>query len=47
MEIPDICPVCGGCRSSLSDGIENLICTNPQCKGKLINRLDHFCSKKV
>jgi DNA ligase (NAD+) len=48
MEIPDICPVCGGVAEvQLSDGgIENLICTNPQCKGKLINRLDHFCSKK-
>ena len=48
MEIPDICPVCGGIAEvQLSDGgIENLICTNPQCKGKLINRLDHFCSKK-
>ena len=48
MEIPNICPVCGGIAEvQLSDGgIENLVCTNPQCKGKLINRLDHFCSKK-
>ena len=27
-------------------GTINLVCTNSQCKGKLINRLDHFCSKK-
>lgn len=48
MEIPEICPVCGGVAEvQLSDGgVENLICINPQCKGKLINRLDHFCSKK-
>ena len=48
MEIPDICPVCGGIAEvQLSDGgIENLICTNPQCGGKLINQLDHFCGKK-
>ena len=48
MEIPDICPVCGGIAEvQLSDGgIENLICTNSQCGGKLINQLDHFCGKK-
>ena len=48
MEIPNVCPVCGGVAEvQLSDGgIENLMCINPQCKGKLINRLDHFCSKK-
>lgn len=48
MEIPEVCPVCGGVAEiQLSDGgIENLVCTNPQCEGKLINILDHYCSKK-
>ena len=42
------CPVCEGSTSMVTSnsGTINLICTNPQCKGKLINRLDHFCSKK-
>lgn len=48
MEIPEVCPVCGGVAEvQLSDGgVENLVCTNPQCEGKLINILDHYCSKK-
>lgn len=42
------CPVCGGGTSMVTSdsGTVNLVCANPQCKGKLINRLDHFCSKK-
>ena len=45
---PKICPVCGGkteIHKSISGTIE-LLCMNPQCEGKLINRLDHFCGKK-
>lgn len=44
---PDICPVCGSevKYSKLNDSM-TLICTNPACSGKLINRLDHFCGKK-
>ena len=50
MEIlyPTICPVCGGETSvekSVS-GVENLVCVNPDCDGKLINKLDHFAGKK-
>ena len=42
------CPVCGGPTSlkESESGTINLICDEPTCKGKLINRLDHFCSKK-
>jgi len=42
----ETCPVCGG-RTELNnnDGVVTLYCTNPQCQGKLINRLDHFCGK--
>ena len=48
IEYPEICPVCGGrTEMVLSDnGVINMICTNPNCEGKLINRLDHFCGKK-
>ena len=43
-----ICPSCK-CEAEIekSDtGVEILKCTNPQCNGKLINRLDHFYGKK-
>ena len=43
-----LCPICGKKTSLVKSdsGTINLVCNNPQCKGKLINRLDHFCSKK-
>ena len=48
LTIPNKCPVCGGDTKIITSesGVKNLICTNPQCEGKLINRLDHFCGKK-
>ena len=40
------CPVCGShTELKNNDGVVTLYCTNPQCQGKLINRLDHFCGK--
>ena len=46
---PKQCPICGGKTlleiSSVSD-TRNLVCQNPNCEGKLINRLDHFCGKQ-
>jgi DNA ligase (NAD+) len=48
MTPPEICPICGGftiIRESDS-GVLNLYCDNPQCEGKLINKLVHFCGKK-
>ena len=47
IEIPEVCPVCGGQvieRTNIDSTF--LVCTNPGCDGKLINRLDHFCGKK-
>lgn len=46
--IPDVCPCCGGCTSieTSENCVKNLICNNPMCSGKLLNRLDHFCGKK-
>ena len=44
----EFCPICQAATAiqRSADGVENLICTNPQCEGKLINKLDHFCGKK-
>lgn len=44
---PAICPICGGATSIHKDNdSEVLYCDNPDCEGKLLNKLDHFCSKK-
>lgn len=47
MIIPEVCPICGG-NTLLKCDINtiNLVCDNPNCEGKIINKLDHFCSKK-
>lgn len=45
--IPKVCPICDGPVSIQdNDGVQLLVCTNPACEGKLINRLDHFFGKK-
>jgi DNA ligase (NAD+) len=47
IQIPSRCPYCGGEVEIRKDvDSEVLYCTNPQCEGKLINVLDHFCGKK-
>lgn len=47
LEIPKVCPVCGGPVSERTDISSTVLwCDNPTCEGKLINKLDHFCSKK-
>ena len=44
---PYKCPICGGDTSIHKDNdSEVLFCDNPKCEGKLINIIDHFCSKK-
>lgn len=44
---PASCPVCGEPLSvSVNDTVETLYCTNSKCTGSLLQRLDHFCSKK-
>ena len=44
----EFCPICQAATAiqTSADGVENLVCTNPQCEGKLVNILDHFCGKK-
>lgn len=46
--IPKICPICGGkTEIVISDsGTQQLKCNNFNCQGQLINKLEHFCSKK-
>ena len=47
INIPEACPICGGEVQIIdNDGVKVLMCLNPLCEGKLINRLDHFCGKK-
>lgn len=48
LKIPTECPYCKGPLKIITSvfGVENLYCNNPNCEGKLINRLDHFCGKK-
>lgn len=45
---PEHCPICGGGTEIIksADGVMNMYCSNPNCEGKLINRIDHYCSKK-
>ena len=46
--IPEVCPICGEkTEIIISDsGVRELYCTNADCSGKLINKLEHFVSKK-
>ena len=45
---PEFCPICQGATAIITsaDGIKNMVCDNPNCSGKIINQLDHYCSKK-
>ena len=48
IEYPTQCPICGGTTEIHENisGTQEMLCMNPQCEGKLINKLDHFCGKK-
>lgn len=44
---PEVCPICGESTSIHKDNNSKVLyCDNPMCEGKLLNKLDHFCSKK-
>lgn len=46
-EIPTTCPICGGRTEVVCEAdSEVLMCTNEDCEGKLVNKLDHFAGKK-
>lgn len=45
--LPEVCPICGEkTKIKMDNESKTLVCENPKCEGKFINRLDHFCSKK-
>lgn len=47
LAVPGTCPICGKpTEIRVSDDVEILYCTNPNCEAKLINQLDHFAGKK-
>lgn len=46
IKIPKYCPVCGGeTEVAKENESEVLVCTNPNCSGKLLGRLKFFVSK--
>ena len=48
LEIPNTCPICGGRTEIVKDKeSEVLMCTNPNCEGKLLGKLSHFVSKNA
>lgn len=48
IDIPTKCPICGGKTEIKQDNNSKiLVCTNDNCKGKLLGRLTHFVSKNA
>ena len=48
MTYPEHCPVCGGKTELITENSSTiLVCTNDNCKGKLLGKLTHFCSKNA
>ncbi len=48
LTIPSTCPICGGNTEIKQDNDSKvLVCTNDNCKGKLLGKLTHFVSKNV
>ena len=46
--IPSTCPICGGETEIKQDNNSQvLVCTNDNCKGKLLGKLTHFVSKNA
>lgn len=44
---PPVCPYCKEWTKVKQDNESKVLyCDNPSCEGRLINRLNHFCSKK-
>lgn len=47
IEIPKRCPICGGETKVVQENkTEVLVCTNPNCSGKLLGKLNNFVSRK-
>lgn len=46
--VPIICPICGEPTKIVQENLSKiLICTNENCKGKLLGKLNHFVSKNA
>ena len=47
IQIPAFCPICNSPTEIRRDNSTDvLVCTNPNCKGKLLGKVSHFVSKK-
>lgn len=47
LDVPIVCPICGHPTEIIKEvDSEMLYCANPQCEGKLVNRIEHFFGKK-
>jgi DNA ligase (NAD+) len=45
--MPTTCPICGEkTYINNNNDVKIRVCGNPDCSGKFINRLEHFCGKK-
>lgn len=48
LQLPGYCPICDAPTKTEKDNDTTvLMCTNPNCKGKLLGRLKHFVSKNA
>lgn len=48
ISIPSTCPICGGSTELVKENNSIvLMCTNSNCKGKLLGKLTHFVSKNA
>lgn len=48
IEVPNKCPICGGKTQVRDSGNTlNLVCTNPNCSGKLLGKLNHFVNREA
>lgn len=48
VEIPKVCPVCGGTtKIEQINGVKSLYCTNPACQAKHIKSFAHFVSRNA
>ena len=46
-DAPRFCPICGKATEIRQENNSKMLyCSNPYCEGKLLNRIDHFSSKK-
>ena len=47
IHIPEVCPVCGSPTKIIQENNSKILfCPNEQCESRLINRIEHFFSKK-